>query len=231
MEPGSPAIQFGSSPLARGTQIRPDSAALIPRFIPAGAGNTTLDGVQDRTRAVHPRWRGEHFRLAGSSADADGSSPLARGTLSTAMVKVTAERFIPAGAGNTKNISHSIRSTTVHPRWRGEHGSSFFPYRRRYGSSPLARGTRAMPGDCWLTCRFIPAGAGNTRTHAGVLPSSAVHPRWRGEHPLQRAVNWRRHGSSPLARGTLAQTHHHQTRQRFIPAGAGNTSAQAHRKR
>ena len=56
-----------------------------------------------------------------------------------------------------------------------------------------------------LTCRFIPAGAGNTLT------------------PLQGTGSWC--GSSPQARGTprISRLDDMATDGRFIPAGAGNT--------
>ncbi len=51
------------------------------------------------SRAVHPRWCGEHtHRLAGLYLT-HGSSPLVRGTRIDAGAQCTAKRFIPAGAG------------------------------------------------------------------------------------------------------------------------------------
>ena len=52
----------------------------------------------------------------------------------------------------------------------------------------------------------------------------AVHPRWRGEHAVRVFVALRRDGSSPLARGTLGQGECSGLYNRFIPAGAGNTT-------
>ncbi len=71
----------GSSPLARGTLGDAPPRPVQKRFIPAGAGNTSVPGWNKPPRTVHPRWRGEHLRPASSAAASAGSSPLARGTL------------------------------------------------------------------------------------------------------------------------------------------------------
>ncbi len=71
--------------------------------------------------------------------------------------------------------------------------------------------------------RFIPAGAGNTIHSQKVILNYPVHPRWRGEHQGGRGGAGDRHGSSPLARGTLVELDNPPIRRRFIPAGAGNT--------
>ena len=72
--------------------------------------------------------------------------------------------------------------------------------------------------------RFIPAGAGNT----GVIPiaarNAAVYPRWRGEHDKSLTKNNSTPGLSPLARGTHHYFGKSVIKNRFIPAGAGNTS-------
>ncbi len=195
------------------------------RFIPAGAGNTSGAACAVLSASVHPRWRGEHaYRQVQGNEDA-GSSPLARGThlqLSLGNLQI---RFIPAGAGNTKNISHSIRSTTVHPRWRGEHIGHDARRPFRAGSSPLARGTRVILFPVPAQVRFIPAGAGNTRYAGRLLVNLPVHPRWRGEHTYSCGRSSFIRGSSPLARGTPIAAGRQLAPSRFIPAGAGNTSA------
>ena len=133
---------------------------------------------------------------------ASGSSPLARGTLCSRQVLSCCGRFIPAGAGNTLVIANCFPSCAVHPRWRGEHITAEQTHLSRYGSSPLARGTRINYVLHSVRARFIPAGAGNTRAPVALAALHSVHPRWRGEHfphsrPSQCAL-----GSSPLARGT-----------------------------
>ncbi len=111
----------GSSPLARGTRLCNREVYLMTRFIPAGAGNTSISGTARVGEPVHPRWRGEHVSIASIKSAKVGSSPLARGTPIWQDACVKAGRFIPAGAGNTSCPSGSYYDDTVHPRWRGEH--------------------------------------------------------------------------------------------------------------
>ncbi len=93
------------------------------------------------------------------------------------------------------------------------------------GLSPLARGTRVFSRR-WLPMRrFIPAGAGNTPPCPTVWINIAVYPRWRGEHWHKFLSAMLNGGLSPLARGTLRLHQNPAPVLRFIPAGAGNTSA------
>ncbi len=132
----------------------------------------------------------------------------------------------------------------VHPRSRGEHLSTVVEEGGRYGSSPLARGTRANPHSSNTPRsvhprsrgehlakhlavrskpRFIPARAGNTARGTAAPPSTSVHPRSRGEHCPEIQALVQHAGSSPLARGTPSAETAGQSDSRFIPARAGNT--------
>ncbi len=102
--PSKTASLRGSSPLARGTQIKPPGRMAQCRFIPAGAGNTASATPSPGSKPVHPRWRGEHLLQTTSLTFFAGSSPLARGTRNRACRAMPAE--------------------PVHPRWRGEHAKN-----------------------------------------------------------------------------------------------------------
>ena len=96
---------------------------------------------------------------------------------------------------------------------------------RKNGLSPLARGARHSQADPATALRFIPAGAGNTPASSVYSARSPVYPRWRGEHRATGISNGQPCGLSPLARGTpmaFGKRHQHV---RFIPAGAGNSTA------
>ena len=70
---------------------------------------------------VYPRWRGELNIGNGFAAAASGLSPLARGTPKSRIRLTPLDRFIPAGAGNTKRRLNVVQKSSVYPRWRGEH--------------------------------------------------------------------------------------------------------------
>ncbi len=133
--------------------------------------------------AVYPRWRGEHA----------GHTNTTR----------SAQRFIPAGAGNIGEPKPAARAKTVYPRWRGEHTQRTGRRRAFLGLSPLARGTRLPTPAAVARPRFIPAGAGNTSRSRLRGAQKSVYPRWRGEHQLTARSTLTRCGLSPLARGTL----------------------------
>ena len=224
----SPAVHRrsrGSSPLARGTPADAGPSRASFRFIPARAGNTSGPPPPSTDRPVHPRSRGEHAGDIVGLASASGSSPLARGTPGERGDRGRPARFIPARAGNTAARLVPVKSSSVHPRSRGEHSSTSICPSPKRGSSPLARGT---PGSA--TCdktpvRFIPARAGNTTPGAPSAATATVHPRSRGEHNTGRLGGRSLYGSSPLARGTREQARGACRDIRFIPARAGNTTS------
>ena len=133
-------------------------------------------------------------------------------------------RFIPAGAGNTFRPLPGATENPVYPRWRGEHTEKWDRVYTQAGLSPLARGTRIPNLSTQLARRFIPAGAGNTRSMGRRWFFRTVYPRWRGEHIKSSGPPRAISGLSPLARGTPFQQIHIAVKLRFIPAGAGNTS-------
>ncbi len=192
----------GLSPLARGTLHGFGFLFDGRRFIPAGAGNTYKTRTHPPRGAVYPRWRGEHTPAALDLKKGRGLSPLARGTLHGYASSQRRSRFIPAGAGNTPRLFKRGRRGSVYPRWRGEHHKETILRFVQVGLSPLARGTLLQCQQSFPDCRFIPAGAGNTRRWHRQTPVLSVYPRWRGEHYRDRFWNLQRGGLSPLARGT-----------------------------
>mgnify|MGYP000051732094 CR=1 FL=1 len=213
----------GSSPRARGTPHGEGAEGCRPRFIPAGAGNTSSISDINIGISVHPRGRGEHGFAHALGNIGGGSSPRARGTPKLDHHELTLNRFIPAGAGNTTTPTTTRSMLPVHPRGRGEHGVQSARIVFNLGSSPRARGTHALGAPPGSDMRFIPAGAGNTHPtrHRAIL--YAVHPRGRGEHVARPSGPPKAGGSSPRARGTQGRRCAYCGLARFIPAGAGNT--------
>ena len=231
-------VSDGSSPRARGTRAQGRGSQLAVH--PRGRG----ERARQRRRAVGSSPRARGTRPLALPFDTGGFIPAGAGNTAPRSSRTAAERFIPAGAGNAP--LHWPRTAAVHPRGRGEHQAQ----RRRLpsdgGSSPRARGIRLR----WIgrdrLLRFIPAGAGNTFDSILIAPEQAVHPRGRGEYTPRRSRSQvagpvhprgrgeyvldqpqvsRSTGSSPRARGTLSAAVNWARRERFIPAGAGNTPA------
>ncbi len=153
----------GSSLRAQGTQLFCVGYGEFDRFIPAGAGNTCFCLGGRVVVSVHPCGRREHHTNGVARREPSGSSLRAQGTLPDRLGQLQAQRFIPAGAGNTVWVPEFVFEQA--------------------GSSLRAQGTLV------LTCvrkdiqRFIPAGAGNTEDNPDIPTIDPVHPCGRREHP------------------------------------------------
>ena len=97
---------LGLSPLARGTPPGDAGYVACRRFIPAGAGNSSPRQQFGPVNPVYPRWRGELIRRTRYRVQFTGLSPLARGTRKPPRRWLAVCRFIPAGAGNSLNITY-----------------------------------------------------------------------------------------------------------------------------
>ena len=134
----------GSSPLARGLRTVPRREAARLRIIPARAGFTAALSLSFHGTRDHPRSRGVYARTPLSRIFITGSSPLARGLRQHAALKSGERGIIPARAGFTTTGPRRSRRTRDHPRSRGVYAFILFSWSERTGSSPLARGLRAL---------------------------------------------------------------------------------------
>ena len=166
----------------RGTQSHRLEPSDPGRFIPAHAGNTSVQIPARFPLSVHPRACG--------------------GTRSSTSRAHRTYRFIPAHAGNTSYRSSSRRCTPVHPRACGEHDDTGLRLLPVAGSSPRMRGTQWSSARRLALQRFIPAHAGNTATCRQPWHGSTVHPRACGEHENSPLASTWPLGSSPRMRGT-----------------------------
>ena len=173
--------QVGSSPRGRGTHGLDRDDGRGVRFIPAGAGNSHRHRSGRQARAVHPRGGGELAVRVAFLAQGAGSSPRGRGTQMAARISAAASRFIPAGAGNSPCWPSMRVGWPVHPRGGGELKRPIFILWARSGSSPRGRGTRSPGCRSSPASRFIPAGAGNSKTGTPLSLRKTVHPRGGGE--------------------------------------------------
>ena len=132
----------GSSPHTRGAPGVASDGKCRKRIIPAYAGST--------------------FPKSPSPAPLPGSSPHTRGARSGVHRHRRPGRIIPAYAGSTPTSSSPGRSSTDHPRIRGEHSGLARVDPQGEGSSPHTRGARWVTGWRTLVSRIIPAYAGST---------------------------------------------------------------------
>ena len=173
---------MGSSPLARGAQAGIPRLETARGLIPARAGSTL--GLTSRITRVwaHPRSRGEHACWTRPRAQAEGSSPLARGAPSAGTQRSANNGLIPARAGSTVFRRCFCRITGAHPRSRGEHRLTRCLSVKGAGSSPLARGALLGSFNSAVQRGLIPARAGSTPGKTPSTIPSRAHPRSRGEH-------------------------------------------------
>ena len=174
-------------------------------------------------RRAHPRPCGEHDPSTAEMKEIRGSSLPVRGARQDPLCGGALRGLIPACAGSTNREGVIVVIHGAHPRSRREHTSGLLRAAAPVGSSPLARGTppgyrrkRPVPG-------LIPARAGNTVGVDTIQGRPRAHPRSRGEHRHSAALPRCAPGSSPLARGTLAQVYQIPPGMGLIPARAGNT--------
>ena len=214
---------MGSSPLARGLLLRPGMSDTLAGIIPARAGFTGRGHGGAPLVEDHPRSRGVYFTIVMASQGDWGSSPLARGLPRPGRVHVRPAGIIPARAGFTLRQRHHRQVPPDHPRSRGVYSLAASGGGSMRGSSPLARGLPLPERLAAVLVRIIPARAGFTFVCSFVSRFRLDHPRSRGVYLASRTASTLAGGSSPLARGLLAEIARAAAWGRIIPARAGFT--------
>ena len=218
-------LLVGSSPLARGLRACVNTTWPPAGIIPARAGFTPSRTRPGRWAQDHPRSRGVYPGSRHTDPDNPGSSPLARGLPPRPVRQLIGQRIIPARAGFTPSMRVRCPSTGDHPRSRGVYAWSLSSSQLVNGSSPLARGLRLDRVHEGRDLRIIPARAGFTSARRAPSADSRDHPRSRGVYTRRRRDRTANRGSSPLARGLLADDCLTRDRRGIIPARAGFTTA------
>ncbi len=98
----------GSSPRARGAQVRIRGDGVAAGIIPACAGSTPSPRRAAPTARDHPRVRGEHLMPRIRTIKPEGSSPRARGAHALVDALMDAHGIIPACAGSTRARSWTV---------------------------------------------------------------------------------------------------------------------------
>lgn len=87
-----------------------------------------------------PRIRGEYEKASGTSGWYYGSPPHPRGISAVLRLLAVDYRFTPASAGNIPDIKNRELQKQVHPRIRGEYGTTLAELTIDQGSPPHPRG-------------------------------------------------------------------------------------------
>ena len=151
-------------------------------IIPACAGSTTCVQIGVNRKWDHPRMCGEHAWAFSLTSSKSGSSPHVRGARGFMLSEAVHCGIIPACAGSTPQMTHSISITWDHPRMCGEHIVKHVRPCSKRGSSPHVRGARSLRALAWSRSGIIPACAGSTRFVAQIMETPRDHPRMCGEH-------------------------------------------------
>ena len=146
-----------------------------------------------------------------------------RGTQPGDEVEVELRGIIPAYAGNTNSVSHTLGTSGDHPRVCGEHRPVSESAQTLLGSSPRMRGTPAAWPARSASKWIIPAYAGNTICRFRSNRDRRDHPRVCGEHCGVCGAYFSCLGSSPRMRGTPGVDGQWRVAPGIIPAYAGNT--------
>ena len=156
-------VTKGSSPRMRGSHrplLRLDA---LRGIIPAHAGLTGGDTMNERFAEDHPRACGAHEGYAYELVSMGGSSPRMRGSLIPRKEEKRNEGIIPAHAGLTSRGFSAAWQTGDHPRACGAHSRRLSAPTRSSGSSPRMRGSHRMHIKRRGGVGIIPAHAGLTR--------------------------------------------------------------------
>ena len=177
----------------------------------------------------HPRSRGVYDGEGSASLNLPGSSPLARGLLTSVTHRRSERGIIPARAGFTRDGPRAGPPSGDHPRSRGVYAQWGKSIEISEGSSPLARGLREWRSSSDGHRRIIPARAGFTLSCRREGRRRLDHPRSRGVYRRIGSTVRAAVGSSPLARGLLATPDGYTVGSRIIPARAGFTRRRVRR--
>ena len=213
----------GSSPRVRGKLRGYAPRGRRKGLIPACAGKTARNVIDEMKRGAHPRVCGENKRPRRYEREPVGSSPRVRGKRRQVFESTRRRGLIPACAGKTPSQRQPPSKAWAHPRVCGENAGLSDVRLTVNGSSPRVRGkprtSRRRPRGMGL----IPACAGKTGSEGEDDDAAKAHPRVCGESSLGFFYVKVLAGSSPRVRGKHGFPAKHSGPRGLIPACAGKT--------
>ncbi len=174
-----------------------------------------------RRARVHPRSRGAALVTRYTEACDDGPSPLTRGSPPRLAAHHAGRGSIPAHAGQPGTSAAAFLARRVHPRSRGAAIEQVLRRPRRWGPSPLTRGSPVSLAGRGGDQGSIPAHAGQPAGLHRRAGPARVHPRSRGAAVSSATQVAADQGPSPLTRGSQDLTGEFARARGSIPAHAG----------
>ena len=214
-------LRHGLSPRMRGNLSDRLGNGDVARSIPAYAGEPLMRRHRKSGVAVYPRVCGGTKLFNTTWTSSEGLSPRMRGNPRAGRMGAWACRSIPAYAGEPSDKSFQRGVFGVYPRVCGGTLPGRPAIQNRLGLSPRMRGNQRGADTGRRRSRSIPAYAGEPQRAATAAHQTEVYPRVCGgtnaaQIPVDAAA-----GLSPRMRGNPSGRRQRHTRQRSIPAYAG----------
>ena len=217
-------VQHGLSARVRGNPQENPVRPIMPRSIPAGAGEPRSCYASTYQAMVYPRGCGGTPLPFWAVTEERGLSPRVRGNRIGWLGMETRGRSIPAGAGEPENSSRWIPPLRVYPRGCGGTFGIFASPTGGKGLSPRVRGNRIKYSENGTWGGSIPAGAGEPLIRKWTIESLRVYPRGCGGTLTTGEIPLLPFGLSPRVRGNPSIIPAEVCQDRSIPAGAGEPS-------
>ena len=167
----------GLSPRVRGNPYKAYGCTIVPRSIPARAGEPQSMNPAALASAVYPRACGGTPADRRDTRPVEGLSPRVRGNRWAAIRRPDCHGSIPARAGEPRSAGVTRASVAVYPRaCGGTHERYTFQSRSR-GLSPRVRGNLLALISTSPSTRSIPARAGEPPRWRRKTWTMQVYPR------------------------------------------------------
>jgi hypothetical protein len=132
-------VAAGASPPTWETGAEGRAHHLGQRCTPTNVGNRTASSAPASTQLAHLRLRGQQIREPDWESRVFGTSPHTRETGFLSGLGEEAERYIPAGAGNSDDLGTPRSAGLVHPRMCGKQSTRRMEVSVNIGSFPRVR--------------------------------------------------------------------------------------------
>ena len=216
---------WGLSPRVRGNREEGDLHVVLPRSIPARAGEPTRPTAPTLSPTVYPRACGGTVPPLTDGLASIGLSPRVRGNHWDSVRRTPDGRSIPARAGEPGYVPVPLETEGVYPRACGGTVPVMLMQRKSSGLSPRVRGNLPLHPLAAGNVGAIPARAGEPRFERFRRGRRGVYPRACGGTGRGQPAAYWDSGLSPRVRGNRAVVSDPADAHGSIPARAGEPSS------